>query len=58
MSSHCDSKKAVPEATAMRAGASTSEAATATANPTQATRRACCGPWRRLTSSLTRKATG
>ncbi|MNT90878.1 hypothetical protein D3C72_2318860 [compost metagenome] len=58
MSSHCESKNAEPDAMAMRTGASTSEAATATANPTHATRRACCGPWARLTSSLTKKATG
>lgn len=58
MSSHCEAMKAAPEASAMRGGASTSEAATATAKPTQATRRACCGPKLRLTSSLTRKANG
>ena len=36
------SATAAPEASAMRGGASTSEAVTATANPTHATRRACC----------------
>ena len=58
MSSICDSRKARPDAAAMRAGARMADAATATAKPTQATRRAWAGPKARLTSSVTRKAKG
>jgi hypothetical protein len=54
----CEKRKAAPEASAMRQGASASDTATATANPAQATRRAACGPSARLVRSFTRNTSG
>ena len=58
MSSSCAQMKAMHEATAMRGVAIHTDSSTATANPAQATRRAACGPKRRLIRLLTRNATG
>lgn len=54
----CDTMNAVPEASAMRTGASNAELPSPTANPTHAIRRAACGPWIRLQTSDTKYATG
>ena len=57
-SSSCETMKAVPEASAMRHGATSPDTSTATAKPAQATRRAACGPMARLVRSHTRNTNG
>src|SRR5690606_5335807 len=58
ISSICATRKALPEAMAMRGVASQIESTTATAKPATTTSRARAGPKARLDRSVTRNATG
>ncbi|MNV60928.1 hypothetical protein D3C71_1534130 [compost metagenome] len=58
MSSNCATMNAEHDATAIRGVAIQIDNTTATAKPAHATRRAACGPKRRLIRLLTRNAMG
>src|SRR5512133_2641285 len=58
MSSNWPTMNAMPDATAMRQGASAKDTSTAIAKPVQATRRAAGAPTARLVRSVTKKAMG